>query len=66
MNLLALVQKHSPGGHEHNQKDHGRRDGAEDPTKTVVAYKLFRVGPEPGQLFPLFIGKKKATDRGSG
>ena len=56
--------KHYPGGHDHNQKDHGRRDGAKDPVKTVIAYKLFRVGPEPGQLFPLFIGKKKATEQG--
>lgn len=35
------------------------------PEKVVTAYKLFRtLKKNPGQLFPLFIGKKKATPTG--
>jgi hypothetical protein len=36
-----------------------------DPEKTVTAYKLFRVNEKnPGQLFPLFIGKNDPVEVG--
>lgn len=37
----------------------------EEPKNTVKAYKIFRTHPKhPGKIFPLFIGKNKATETG--